>query len=270
MQSLALNTAPGPIGRYSGDASRFELPKEGDPFPGFVMRKLTALGPLVLNNNRLSVQNLKIAALKFIGEEYATSTGIKGLWDDIQDDNAATGHGGIDTGRRDPATGLPTLGIPESWRRGNFVQKALTQEDFLYHDLGPANINLRAAAILSDTRSPDGLNKLGQYLTTASGTVDFASRFIEAAWRDLEPLIADLNYRALVQIIVDYVREGREVFWGKVEKRRGITANDISSWKQTSRMCQIPEILHFAPAPLAPDPANFIAQQFDQVEGLLR
>ena len=200
----------------------------------------------------------QIATLKFIGEEYSTSTGGKGAWDAIQDFNASSLGGGLDFGFRDAKTNLPTLGIPESWRTGNGLQKAITQFDYLYHDLGPANINLKSAALMSGVTSPTGINALGKYLTTDVGTVDYSVKFITSAQNDLAPLIQNMNPQIQSQIIVDYVRKGSATFWDIVKENRGINDAQLNQWKQSPDLYQ----------PLQPTD-NYIQAQYNQIHKTL-
>ena len=121
-------------------------PSQDDGFPYFVESKLMVLARILQQRYGNLNKVAQLAVLKFIGEEYST----RGPWDEVQDWNAGTGHGGIDFGFRDPVTGLPTMGIPDDWRTSHDpVEKGLTQLDLLDHDLGIANINLKSAALLS-------------------------------------------------------------------------------------------------------------------------
>ncbi|GEM_PF-6927759 len=137
------------------------LPMPDASFRASVISKLEALARILQQRRDGLNKTAQLAVLKFIGEEYSHW----GLWDEIQDWTASTGKGGIDLGFRDPDTGLPTIGIPDSWRVSRSpLKKALTQLDFLEWDLGPANINLKSAARLSRIKSPDAINTLAEYL----------------------------------------------------------------------------------------------------------
>ena len=260
-----------PDGRCSNNSSSYSSLNGGYPgsgFPDFVTSKLSTMAPMVQNWYGGSNDVGQVATLKFIGEEYSTSTGGKGAWDIIQDANAATGIGGVDFGFRDANTHLPTLGIPESWRTGNGLEKAITQLDYLYHDVGPANINIKSAALMSGITSPSDINALGKYLTTDVGTVDYSVRFVSQAQNDLAPLIGGMSDRTQSQIIVDYMRQGVDKFWSRVQDARGLNSSQLNAWKQAPNTYKGPG--GTVPAPLQPNPTYFIRSQYNQIESILR
>ncbi len=241
--------------------------KPGGEFSDKVLNYLKQIAPKINAHFKFANPVGQAATLKMIGEEYSTRTGLKGLWDVAQDFDASKLGGGTDSGARDPETHLPTRGIPESWRTGNELQKAATQLDFLYYDLGPANINLKSAAMLAGFTHPDQINVLAAYLTTPEGTAGYASAFVKRAQADLDPLIGGMDPDIQMQIITDYVRQGAKIFWGHVLSRRGLTPAQLQDWKAAPNIYIGPN--GRVPESLAPDPTNFFQGQFPQIHSIL-
>ena len=252
----------------STGTSAGEGPKSGAPFPDFVVSKLKTLAPMVSKSFNHSNPIAQMATLKLIGEEYSKRTGRKGAWDAFQDFNASTGMGGFDFGFRDPKTHLPTLAIPEEWRRGTDLQKIITQADFLHHDVGPANINIKSAAQLAGMIEPEDINKLGKYLTTDEGNAKYAARFIAKAQKDLAPFLKGMSDERQVQIITDYARTGSDGFWHRtVARTKNLTPAQVDEWRKAPDTFKGPD--GKAPAQLGPNPDNYILQHFEQIKSLM-
>jgi len=243
-------------------------PKAGAAFPDFVVAKLKTLAPMVSKSFNNSNRIAQLATLKFIGEEYSTRKGFKGFWDAAQDFNASTGSGGTDLGFRDVKTHLPTLGIPEDYRRGPWWQKGLSEVDFLHHDVGPANINVGSASKMAGMIEPEDINRLAKELTSDEGTAKYAARFVALAQRDLAPLIKGMSEKRQVQIITDYVRSGGDHFWNStVVKSQKLSPEQVQQWRQAPDTFKRPD--GTSPTPLRPNPDHYILQHFDQLDGIM-
>jgi hypothetical protein len=240
------------------------LPDPDGWFPAFVMSKLKLFARILQQQYGGLSKVAQLAVLKFVGEEYSG----RGPWDEVQDWNAGTGYGGTDLGFRDPLTGLPTIGIPDKWRTSNDpIKRGLTQLDLLDHDLGVANINLKAAALLSGITSPDQINALAKYLTTDIGTVDYAVRFVKQAQEALSPLIRGMDAETQAQIIVDFVREGPDKFWNRQKALKGLNDAQLKAWIQAPYTYKGPN--GTVPSLPKPNPKMFKRTQYEQIEKAL-
>ena len=68
-------------------------------------------------------------------------------------------------------------------------------------------------------------------ILTTEGSALIVGMLVESAQDDLGSLIKDLPERDQSQIIVDYLRNGREHFWWRVRKERQLTDVEFKKWK---------------------------------------
>jgi hypothetical protein len=167
----------------------------------------------------------------------------------------------------DPVTGLPSYGIPESYRTGNAFQKAWTQTDFMDYDLGIANVNLKSAALLSGITSQNNILALAKYLTTDIGTIEYAIRFVKQAQDALSPLISGMDTETQAQLIVDFVREGPDKFWNRVKTKNGINDEELNAWKHAPNTYRRPDGTFSIPP--EPNPKNFKRAEYGQIKKAL-
>jgi RHS repeat-associated protein len=226
-------------------------------------------GQPLLYMERLPSPLTQRVVLQFVGEEYATQTGGKGVYDWAQDRWANLGN--AMESFRDSVGESPTHGdiLPESWVRGGGLKKAATQLDPMLHDVGPANIKVKTALKLDgvDLRNVkySMIMRVSNILTTDAGTADYARRLAGRAVADLSPLISSRSTREQTQIAVDYLRQGPDLFWSRVKDRRGLSEEELTKWKSNPK--SFVDSKGNRPLPLETERID--EDQHNQVEGLV-
>ena len=182
----------------------------------------------------------RLAALKYVAEENTAGQdrrGLKRFLDSAQDKAAMLGIGKTDF-RNYVAPHAPfpfdpkTVNfVPEDFLRAGTFKKLLTRPDISLHDIGPANIKLKTALEKLNVRSSSLVDPIRRAILTTEGSALIVGMLVESAQDDLGSLIKDLPERDQSQIIVDYLRNGREHFWWRVRKERQLTDVEFKKWK---------------------------------------
>jgi hypothetical protein len=130
-------------------------------------------------------------------------------------------------------------------------------------DVGPANIKLKTAAELMGVTRTDDMNLLAKQLTTPPGVANVTSILVNKAQQQLAPFIQGKPKEEQAQIIVDYIRKGPEEFWQLTQQHRHMRGQDFKSWRADPMHFTLPDGTR--PAPMQPNPKNFIQEQFEQL-----
>ena len=246
-------------------------------FSAKVMNKLQSIDDILMQRNSSLFYENKVPSnlerrvvLKFIGEEFATRKGGKAAIDFVQDSSALV-FGAVAEGMekiRGRARFRSKL-LPEGWIDGNIAQKTAARADFTLHDIGPANFKVRTAMELSginpQTASQAQVYGLASALRTNKGTTGLSRAAFQQAYQDLNPLVSQRDIRNQVQLLVDYIRTGRDRFWQRVAANRGITLEQVAKWRGDPK--NFKDSNGNTPKPL--QPSEIDGDQFDQIDKLV-
>jgi len=250
----------GPTYTRGPSVSKYPVPepKPNKPFPAGVVKVMDNIGKhlWIDGNDRLS----RLVAIRFIGEENQTvqERGALSFVDKNQDTLARYGL-------RIPSPFdyvPPDHGdfrhfVPEFMKRGEYVGdvgKLIAQLDSSHHDVGPININLLRACEVWGVTKTDEVGMISKIIVTDEGSASFLSLATPEAVADLMPLISSKDIMEQSQIVVDYLRQGRDRFWKRVGDLREMSPEQLDLWKRDPAGFKMPD--GSAPPPLAPSRRN--------------
>ena len=223
-------------------------------FPISVMEHVNG----VAQNLTLSPSNTvgRMAAMNFVGEENLSNYQKNGFMQAVHafhDISATTGLSTLDLRNvGNPGNNpVPAPTVPESFVRGNLLEKGIAQTEPLLHDIGPANIKLQTAGQVMGATTTTGLGMIAPTLTTDAGTAGVTSRLVENAQKDLNPFLTARKTQEQVQIITDYLREGSQNYWAETGKQRSMTPEQVEQWRKDPNAYQMPD--RSKPKSLAPN-----------------
>ncbi|HEY2857112.1 MAG TPA: hypothetical protein VGJ21_01685 [Terracidiphilus sp.] len=212
----------------------------------------------------------RLATLKYFGEENAQIGRKTGLMKKVhQFHNWFARNGLIQYQPQRVGMGdhvpIPSPSVPESWSAGNVAQKAVAGlfEPLLF-DTGPANLKIKTAGEIAGASTVDGLAQISQALMTDAGSARIAAQIAQQSENELAPFIAGRPQREQVQIVTNYMRQGRENFWQHASAERNMNADQIQAWRADPNGYRLPNGL--PPKPLRS--SRIDPDQFQQIEGL--